>query len=58
MIGLALDGVTVTVEESDLRSKLRGDIDNYAKSVLDGIVKGGMIKDDIHIMGLSVVKAG
>ena len=32
--------------ELHARKKLRGDIDNYVKSVLDGLVKGGKIDDD------------
>lgn len=42
----------------DLRSKakLRGDIDNYAKCVLDGMVKGGLISDDRQIVHLNISK--
>lgn len=36
--------------------KLRGDIDNYAKAVLDGIVKGGLIGDDRQISRLLIEK--
>jgi len=28
------------------KHRLAGDLDNYAKSILDGMVKGEMIKDD------------
>lgn len=35
---------------------LRGDVDNYAKSILDGMVKGGLISDDREINCLSVQK--
>jgi Holliday junction resolvase RusA-like endonuclease len=38
------------------KTKLRGDIDNYAKSILDGIVKGGLIVDDRDIIHLCVSK--
>lgn len=32
------------------RTKLRGDIDNYEKAVLDGLVKGGKIDDDRYVV--------
>ena len=35
-------------------TQLRGDLDNYAKSVLDGIVKGGLIGDDRQIRRLLI----
>lgn len=35
---------------------LRGDVDNYAKSVLDGMVKGGLISDDREIVRLCISK--
>jgi Holliday junction resolvase RusA-like endonuclease len=58
-IALSPAGAYVTVETAgESRGKLRGDIDNYAKCVLDGIVKGGMIRDDIDIVGLAVEKVG
>jgi Holliday junction resolvase RusA-like endonuclease len=38
------------------KTKLRGDIDNYAKSILDGVVKGGLIADDRDIVHLCVSK--
>jgi Holliday junction resolvase RusA-like endonuclease len=38
------------------RTSLRGDIDNYAKSILDGIVKGELIRDDNLIEHLVVTK--
>lgn len=55
------DGVTL---EDDLRvtitliakRRLTGDVDNYAKAVLDGVVKGGAIKDDSQIVDLRVLK--
>lgn len=31
-----------------------GDVDNYAKSLLDGLVKGGGIADDREVVRLSV----
>ena len=41
--------ITMTAEK-----KLTGDIDNYAKSILDGIVKGGAIEDDRQIRRLQI----
>lgn len=34
------------------KRKLRGDIDNYAKSILDGLQKGEMIKNDKQVVEL------
>lgn len=39
------------------RRRLTGDIDNYAKSILDGIVKGGLIDDDSEVVSLSISKS-
>lgn len=36
---------------------LRGDVDNYAKSILDGLVKGGLISDDREIVSLCIGKS-
>jgi Holliday junction resolvase RusA-like endonuclease len=33
-----------------------GDVDNYAKSILDGIVQGGLLKDDDQVVSLRVEK--
>lgn len=38
------------------RRALRGDVDNYAKSILDGIVKGGLLRDDREITSLCISK--
>ena len=35
-------------------SALKGDIDNYAKAILDGMVKGQMMVDDSQVYSLSV----
>lgn len=35
-------------------TRLRGDIDNYAKAVLDGIVKARLIGDDRQIVSLAI----
>lgn len=37
-----------------LRPDAKGDIDNMAKSILDGLVKGGGIKDDSQVTSLLV----
>ena len=34
----------------------RGDVDNYAKSALDALTQGGVIKDDRLVVELSVTK--
>lgn len=39
------------------RRPLRGDLDNYAKSLLDGIVKGRLIKDDSDIDQLVISRS-
>lgn len=56
-ITLMKDGFEVTVEEydDDTKSPLRGDIDNYAKSILDGL-NGTAFTDDRHIRKLVVHK--
>lgn len=47
----------VTVREADLESsKLRGDIDNYAKAVLDGLNEVAF-PDDRQVVKLVAVKA-
>lgn len=33
---------------------LRGDLDNYAKAILDGMVKGGLIDDDRQVAAFAV----
>jgi crossover junction endodeoxyribonuclease RusA len=45
--------VTVRIE---LRtsSRLRGDLDNYAKGILDGLQKGGLFDNDRQVRGLTV----
>lgn len=35
---------------------LRGDIDNYAKAILDGLVKGGVLHDDRVVSRLSIAR--
>lgn len=57
-IELGKDEFTVTVFEADvetLKSPLLGDIDNYAKSILDGL-NGVAFDDDKQVRYLKVVK--
>jgi Holliday junction resolvase RusA-like endonuclease len=57
-IVLDKDGFTVTIGEHKTdtpKSPLRGDIDNYAKSILDGL-NGVAFKDDSQVRSLTVVK--
>lgn len=52
---LRLGGATVHVTiELWSRTPLRGDIDNYAKAVLDGLQKGGAIDNDRQVASLQV----
>jgi Holliday junction resolvase RusA-like endonuclease len=59
-IQIVLDKDTFTVAISEYKtdspvSPLRGDIDNYAKSILDGL-NGVAFKDDSQVRSLEVVK--
>lgn len=59
-IQIVLDKDTFTVTISEYKtdspvSPLRGDIDNYAKSILDGL-NGVAFKDDSQVRSLEVVK--
>lgn len=47
-------GVTITIQS---KNRLRGDLDNYAKSVLDGLVKGRLIPDDRLVESLTIQQA-
>jgi Holliday junction resolvase RusA-like endonuclease len=57
--GLSADGrktayevsMTVYLGEGD-----RGDVDNYAKQVLDGLAKGGVIESDARVVNLHCYK--
>ena len=40
------------------KRKLRGDLDNYAKAVLDGLQIGGMIANDRQVQNLSLSYGG
>jgi crossover junction endodeoxyribonuclease RusA len=48
--------VTITEEAEEKKSSLRGDIDNYTKSILDGL-NGAAYKDDKLIVKTKVTKA-
>ena len=48
--------ITITEEAGEKKSSLRGDIDNYAKSVLDGL-NGAAYVDDRQVIKLKVNKA-
>lgn len=54
-IVLAEDGFDITVEPADHDSHLRGDIDNYSKTILDALNKVAW-KDDRQITELRVFK--
>lgn len=56
-IVLDTEGTAVIIEPVDVdeKSKLRGDIDNYAKTVLDGL-NGVAFDDDIQVVKLGVIK--
>ena len=51
-----LADVEVVELDREARTKLRGDVDNYAKSIVDGLVKGGLIGDDRQIDELEVLR--
>lgn len=48
--------ITITEESPEKKSSLRGDIDNYAKAILDGLNKAAYL-DDRQIVKLKVNKA-
>lgn len=52
------EGAAVIVERVDIESKssLRGDIDNYVKTILDGL-NGVAWKDDSQVVKVTAVKA-
>lgn len=55
MIYLSEHGFDITVEPADHDSHLRGDIDNYCKTILDALNKVAW-KDDKQIVELRVLK--
>ena len=42
--------------QGDYPCPTRGDVDNYAKSVLDALVQGGLLTDDRIVVELSITK--
>jgi len=48
------DRLSVEISLHTKNRLLMGDIDNYAKSILDGLVKGGLIPDDGQIDHLCI----
>jgi crossover junction endodeoxyribonuclease RusA len=49
------NSVTIYIEEIESESKLRGDIDNYAKAVLDGLNDIAYL-DDKQVLKLDLTK--
>jgi Holliday junction resolvase RusA-like endonuclease len=52
------EGTAIIVEriDIDMKSKLRGDIDNYIKTILDGL-NGVAWKDDSQVVKVTAIKA-
>jgi len=52
------EGTAVIVErvDVDVKTKLRGDIDNYVKTILDGL-NGVAWKDDSQVVKVTAIKA-
>lgn len=49
------DGFWVTIEPHVAKYKLRGDLDNYVKSALDGL-QGVAFTDDRHLVRCTAIK--
>lgn len=47
--------VTLTPRPDAKKRKLKGDVDNYAKAILDGLQKGQMIENDKQVNELHLV---
>lgn len=60
IIRLRPKGFTVTVTPLDgFKSTARGDVDNYAKAILDGLQReGGAFNDDKQVIELTISKKG
>jgi Holliday junction resolvase RusA-like endonuclease len=56
-VTFAKEGMDVTVQDAtDGSMSLRADIDNYIKSLLDGLQKGGAFPNDRQVVSVSAVK--
>jgi Holliday junction resolvase RusA-like endonuclease len=51
-----ITGNTRIIITLNLKSTVRGDIDNFLKPIIDCLVKKGLIEDDRYIQRLNVVK--
>lgn len=49
------DNITITLSEIEASSSLRGDIDNYLKSIMDGL-NGVAYKDDGQVLNVKAHK--
>jgi len=59
VLTLRPSSIVIEVEASDAqRGKLKGDSDNFAKSCLDALVRGGVLEDDSQVVELSVRMEG
>lgn len=50
------DRQVITISRSTFTSSLRGDLDNYIKTTLDGLQKSGAFENDRAVMELWVAK--
>ena len=50
------DDIKVTVTERKRLSKLRGDVDNYAKLVMDALQKSHLLGDDKQVVRIDATK--
>ncbi|NBW08707.1 MAG: RusA family crossover junction endodeoxyribonuclease [Caulobacteraceae bacterium] len=49
------DNITITISEIKAESSLRGDVDNYIKSIMDGL-NGVAYKDDGQVLNIRAHK--
>lgn len=49
------DKISITIKEIESQSKLRGDVDNYCKSIMDGL-NGVAYKDDGQVLNLKRIQ--
>jgi Holliday junction resolvase RusA-like endonuclease len=56
-VDLSNQGTRIRVSEATDREKaMRGDVDNYAKTVMDGLQKGGAFHNDGQVVSLAIDK--